>query len=438
MGINLWQKDSEDPNWGYPKNHDTRSRNNTVSYNTFKDVFGPVVRLSRSTQFVFTNNTVQKTNELFRVEKDIEGISITGNKFFIPFRLPFPSGGENVTEIDPMHAPTDSAMAGSGNLVLEKEPTGDAYLAQFQVGWKPFVADQDTGNAMHDIARVYAPTPLPNGENPFLKPNELRGRKYILVDEWGPYDFKSPLLWPRRTVYSPSRVVNDGRGGSVQVPPKVETHFEILGPKGTWKVAETRGVDALSANSGTVPGTMYVRIDPEKAGDVLVRLSYTGGETVDYRGVTTPAGQTTFFQYSKFVAPIDWTVSWYVYDSSAQDPRTSTAYKAIIAGPKTYSVKTKELNYAWGGSPIAGIPADYFLTLAEGAFTIDSGNYEIEVTSDDGVRVWLDDKVILDDWTYHGPKTESIPVRLGGRHRLRVEHFELNGYSTLKVIIKRR
>ena len=26
----------------------------------------------------------------------------------------------------------------------------------------------------------------------------LRGRKYILVDEWGPYDFSGPRLWPAR------------------------------------------------------------------------------------------------------------------------------------------------------------------------------------------------------------------------------------------------
>jgi hypothetical protein len=138
------------------------------------------------------------------------------------------------------------------------------------------------------------------------------------------------------------------------------------------------------------------------------------------------------------VAPIDWTVSWFQYDGATQDPRTTNYWKGIIGGAKTHSIKTKELNFAWGGSPINGITPDHFLTLAEGTFVIDDGNYDFEVTSDDGVRVYLDGAVVLDDWTYHGPKTVRVPVKLGGRHKVRVEHFELDGYSALKLVIKRR
>ncbi len=438
MAINLWQKDSEDPNWGYSKNRDTRSRNNTVAYNTFRDIAGPVVRLSRSTGFSFTNNTVQRTTEIFRTEKELDGIVVSGNKFSIPFRLPLPVNGENEHMVDGAHMPASTAMTGSGNLAPEKEPEGDAYLAQFQVGWRPFVANEDTGNAARDIARVYAPQPLPGGKNPFLKPTDLRGRRYILVDEWGPYDFKSPLLWLRKTAHVPARFVDDGRGNRVQQPARIELHFEVLGAKGEWRLSQTRGVEAASASSGQVPGKMFVRIDPAKAGDVMVQLTYTGGESTDYRGVKTAAGRPVTLRYQKFVAPIDWNVSWFSYDPTAEDPRTSERWRTIIAGPKAHTMQTKELNFAWGGSPIQGMSADYFLTLAEGSFTIPDGEYEIEVTSDDGVRVYLDNKVILNDWTYHAPKTESVPVRLGGRHKLRVEHFELNGYSALKVVIKRK
>lgn len=438
MAINMWQKDSEDPNWGYSKNRDTRSRSNTVAYNTFRDVLGPVVRLSRSIQFSFSNNSVQRTTELFRTEKELDGIIVNGNKFTIPFRLPLPVNGENESIVDGANTPARSPMTASGNLDREREADGEDYLAQFQVGWNPFAPETDTGNAARDIARMYAPAPLTGGMTPFLKPGDLRGRKYILVDEWGPYDFQSPLLWLRKTVYQPARFVDDGRGNKVQQPPKVELHFETLGPKGNWRIAQTRGVEAISASSGKVPGKMFVRLDPSKVGDVLVQMTYTGAETVDYRGVKTPAGRPVTMQYSNFVAPIDWNVAWFSYDPSAEDPRTSSRWRTIIAGPKAHTMSTKELNFAWGGSPMEGVPADYFLTLAEGSFSIVDGTYDIEVTSDDGVRVYLDNRVILDDWTYHAPKTETVSVRLGGRHKLRVEHFELNGYSALKVVIKRR
>jgi hypothetical protein len=76
--------------------------------------------------------------------------------------------------------------------------------------------------------------------------------------------------------------------------------------------------------------------------------------------------------------------------------------------------------------------------LAEGTLTIARGDYDLEVTSDDGVRVTLDGKVVLQDWTWHAPKTDTVRVRLGGTHRLRVEHFELDGYSALKLVVKKR
>jgi hypothetical protein len=409
MAINVWQKDSEDPNWGYAKLRDTRSRNNLVAYNTFRDIVGPVVRTSRTFDLHVLNN-------------------LEGNKFFLPVWYARPGGlQEDDLVIGPQYAPPATPMDGSGNLRPSAEKSGAEYLAQFQVGWSPFVSQ--ASSTLNDVVRPWAPKPLDGGIDPFLKPGELRGRKYILVDEWGPYDFKYPVLWPRSVV----NVGREQRGGSV-----MEQKFEILGPKGKWKVLQTRGVSGVSAYSGTVPGTITARIEGGQAGDVLIELQYTGGETHDYRGVRTAAGKPVKFSYSRFVVPIDWTVKWFRYDAATQDPRTSRDYVGLMAGIPLLTQKATELNYAWGGSPGQGVPNDRFLTLAEGSLTIAPGQYEIEVTSDDGVRVFLDGKVVLEDWTWHAPKTETVVVKLGGAHRLRVEHFELDGYAALKVLIKRK
>ncbi|MEI6432933.1 MAG: PA14 domain-containing protein, partial [bacterium] len=86
-----------------------------------------------------------------------------------------------------------------------------------------------------------------------------------------------------------------------------------------------------------------------------------------------------------------------------------------------------------------GVPADYFATIAEGKFTISPGDYVLEVTTDDGCRVYLDDKLILTDaWKYQGPTAYKMDVRLGGAHRIRVEHFQIDGYATLKVNLRRK
>src|SRR5690606_4812549 len=38
------------------------------------------------------------------------------------------------------------------------------------------------------------PDPLPDGMDASLPANYPRGRRYILINEWGPFDFQYPLL----------------------------------------------------------------------------------------------------------------------------------------------------------------------------------------------------------------------------------------------------
>jgi hypothetical protein len=96
----------------------------------------------------------------------------------------------------------------------------------------------------------------------------------------------------------------------------------------------------------------------------------------------------------------------------------------------------RHLAYDWYGAFGKDMPKDSVATLAEGTFTIPKGNYQLHVTSDDGVRVWLDSKLLIDHWQPHEPEYKSVAVSLGGSHKLRVEHYELSGFSTLTIGIK--
>jgi hypothetical protein len=262
------------------------------------------------------------------------------------------------------------------------------------------------------------PDRLRRGIDPFLKPGALRGRRYILVDQWGPYDFKSPLLWPRkRSVDGDEEVIE----------------FEILGPKGQWSLAGALGSGVtISAEAGAVPGFVTARF-PSGANRLALPLEYRGQKTVDYRGVETPARRPVAFGFSEFRVPIAWEVRHFNYDKATEDPRTAyEAWKARgahVPSPR----KTNSLNENWWRSPAAGINPDHFGTLAEGRFSVEPGEYQLNVTSDDGVRVWIDGKMVLENWTYHGPTLDTARVTLSGRHVIRVEHFDLDGFSCLKV-----
>jgi glucose/arabinose dehydrogenase len=64
--------------------------------------------------------------------------------------------------------------------------------------------------------------------------------------------------------------------------------------------------------------------------------------------------------------------------------------------------------------------------------TFTAGEYTFNLTSDDGIRFYLDDQLLVNDWTGHGltPYTVTVPVA-EGLHTLKIEYFQ--GYGDAKV-----
>ena len=90
-----------------------------------------------------------------------------------------------------------------------------------------------------------------------------------------------------------------------------------------------------------------------------------------------------------------------------------------------------DLYFAWWGSPAEGVSEDKFATFAESEFDMEPGEYVIELTSDDGIRLFLDGKKIIERWDIHEPAVDEVQVKLGGHHKLELEHFEGGGFATL-------
>lgn len=68
----------------------------------------------------------------------------------------------------------------------------------------------------------------------------------------------------------------------------------------------------------------------------------------------------------------------------------------------------------------------------------EEGLYRFQITSDDGSRVFLHDKLFLDHDGNHPPMTVSRLVRAGaGLHPIRIEYFEGGGAQTLTVGLTR-
>lgn len=62
--------------------------------------------------------------------------------------------------------------------------------------------------------------------------------------------------------------------------------------------------------------------------------------------------------------------------------------------------------------------------------------HELLVISDDGIRIWIGDELVLDRWSVHESTVDRVPIPAGS-HRLRVEYFEHTGFAELRVEVKR-
>lgn len=420
----LWQKESEDPNWGYPKWRDTRSIDNALTNNLFQGTNDVSLRLTNLQQVLARGNQFVDVAEVARIDEKSQEVYFRDNTL-TGVAQGVPEIG--VEKAGPGAGTLPATMDGAGRLLSQWEIKQEDYLDRFRVGWSvgsPSAWQEKIDSWNERTAGRFSrtpaiPRPLKGYEMPFLKDDVLRGRRYILVDEWGPYDFKRPILAPRYDL-------PDGRKA-----------FEVLGPPGAWRVKNLRGGITVSEQTGTVPGELLAML-PREANDLAIELEYVGAEVVDVKGQAVEAGKPFEFSWSKFILPISWTITQWNYDKDSADPRED--YDAWLAAKsvRSESSEATELNFAWPGAPQVGISPDYFGTIAEGVFTVPPGDYVLELTSDDGVRVYLDGELIHDDWTYHAPKTETLPMTVGaGKHTLRIEHFELNGYSALKALIKR-
>jgi beta-glucosidase len=99
-----------------------------------------------------------------------------------------------------------------------------------------------------------------------------------------------------------------------------------------------------------------------------------------------------------------------------------------LAGPPVLTKTSKTLDFNWDqNAPGPGVPRENFsarftATLVPSA----SGDYDIGTVADDGSRLWIDGKQVVDDWNEHAPrdKTEKIHLEAGRSYSIKFEYFQ--------------
>ncbi len=96
------------------------------------------------------------------------------------------------------------------------------------------------------------------------------------------------------------------------------------------------------------------------------------------------------------------------------------------------------IDFDWGWeSPAPEIPANQFAVRWTGTFTFDAGRYRFTTTTDDGVRVYVDDRLVLDSWRpMRGTRYATVNLT-AGQHTVRVEYFEATQAAKARVTWKK-
>ncbi|MEJ0106285.1 MAG: right-handed parallel beta-helix repeat-containing protein [Bacteroidota bacterium] len=228
QAIHLWghAEQPADPiaiGWGYAKYRDTRSHNYVIAFNNFNSN-EIVLNLNRTDSLNVFNNIYSGYETLFKTDSTVSNLDTTLNDD------------------------------------LADELSTDKDIAVPQI-------DQPA--------------------NPFKNATTFAGKKNILITEWGPYDFRSPII--RNT--NPTDTT-----GLMK--------FDLLGPKGKWKIKSSRGVRNISLPEGEFPASVTAeKVEGERT-DILIELEYKGEAITTPRGETIAKGRPSVFSFRKFFSQL--------------------------------------------------------------------------------------------------------------------------------------
>ncbi len=384
-GIQLWGRPAQPADWGYAQNRDVRSRNCTIDHNVFLQVHNPL-KISASKDININGiNLFYQFQDLLLTHKPNENLKFVRNEIYAP-----------ATQVEAVWKLPALADQRDLNFNRANKTPEDPY-SPLQIRY----------------GDLKEPDSLPGGMNAGLPEGFPQGRKFIMVNEWGPYDFRRPIA-----------LLDTMAGDQMSVV--------LFGPPGNWSLKSMQGIKSIDARSGSLPATITIRRNAIEE-FVSLDFEYIGKrDIVDAFGQTTLAGQPYTFDFQHFDQKIKWNTRFYNLPSSADSCWKNLAvFKRVIREKPLAEKKESPLEYAWWGAPAPDVNEDHFVSVSETELIVKPGEYIIELCADDGMRLFIDDQLVLEHWNVQEAGTKELKVTLKPRNRLRVEHFDAGGFATL-------
>ncbi|MEK7643080.1 MAG: PA14 domain-containing protein [Patescibacteria group bacterium] len=104
------------------------------------------------------------------------------------------------------------------------------------------------------------------------------------------------------------------------------------------------------------------------------------------------------------------------------------------AAQPDFTRNDSNINFVWNsGSPDPSIAVDHFVARWTKTSAFDAATYRFSVTADDGVRVYIDNSLLIDGWIDQPMTTYSADKAMtAGTHAIKIEYYENGGGAIMK------
>jgi hypothetical protein len=111
----------------------------------------------------------------------------------------------------------------------------------------------------------------------------------------------------------------------------------------------------------------------------------------------------------------------------------------LFAGPPNLVRTDPEINFDWAlESPApANIVDDRFAVRWTNTLNLPSGQYRFTTTSDDGVRLWINDELRIDQWHSQTSLSHSTDMELSGETAVKLEYYDEIGLAEARLTWER-
>lgn len=109
------------------------------------------------------------------------------------------------------------------------------------------------------------------------------------------------------------------------------------------------------------------------------------------------------------------------------------------SGEPVVSRIDEKLDFNWGtGSPASGVGSDNFSAIWEGTVTVGQYNVCLGTVSDDGVQLFIDGELAVDNWKASDSVTcySNVILKAGTTHEIKVRYYEAGSGAVIRLVSK--